>query len=464
MNGVKSFRWVFPPGKKRQSREPEAALFERLRIRLTLWYCGVLGAALILFCVTLYLVVQYVLLTPIEDGVVGDAHAHANQWLVNTLTQTCTPDGPTQMAPFPNDPLEHILACYDQKGILLREVDTTHLPSIFLTNSLAKTALQQGSAHDTVNGGSTIGAIYRVAVAVPSSTGHGYIGVVVSGGSIQQQDSLLSTLLVVLFIVGGVTLFGAGLGGLFLANRALIPVRQAFTRQQRFIADASHELRTPLTLMRADAEVLLRGSKQIAVEDAQLLEDIVAEAKHMSVLATSMLTLARMDARPEHREHEVISLPSLARQGVQRVHAFAEQKDIVVQCENADNAFVIGDPMQLEQAMLVLLDNAIKYNRPGGQVKVRTAVYSGQACLEVIDTGIGIAAEHLPHLGERFYRVDKARSRESGGTGLGLSIAQRVAAIHGGTLTLTSTPEMGTTVTILLPLAHSTSSKPPSTR
>ncbi|GAC1687416.1 MAG: hypothetical protein NVS9B9_09510 [Ktedonobacteraceae bacterium] len=115
--------------------------------------------------------------------------------------------------------------------------------------------------------------------------------------------------------------------------------------------------------------------------------------------------------------------------------------------------------MLLEQALLVLLDNAIKYNRPGGQVTVRTSVHDGKAHLEVCDTGIGIAAEHLPHLYERFYRVDKARSREAGGTGLGLSIAQHIAAIHDGTLTLSSIPNQGTTVTLLLPLAQSKQSQ-----
>ena len=108
--------------------------------------------------------------------------------------------------------------------------------------------------------------------------------------------------------------------------------------------------------------------------------------------------------------------------------------------------------MLLEQALLVLLDNAIKYNQSEGQVTVRTSISNGQARLEVIDTGIGIAAEHLPRLGERFYRVDKARSREAGGTGLGLSIAQRIATMHNGQLSLTSTPEQGTTVTLTFPL------------
>ncbi len=455
MNTDTSLWWPSHRRKSQQSRELGDALFQGLRVRLTLWYCGVLGTALVLFCVVLYLVAQYALLSPVENGASDDAHSHAGQWSMNSSAQACMLDAgvpPNQYGSPPDNSPQHMLACFDRNGMLLQGTDTAHLPSAFLTNTLVKTALQNGSAHDTVNAGTT-GALYRYAEAVPSPTGHGYIGVVMSGGVIQTQNSLLSILLILLFSVGGVTLLGAGLGGLFLASRALLPARLAFTRQQRFIADASHELRTPLTLMRADAEVLLRGRTQMAAEDAALLEDIVAEANHMSTLANSMLTLARLDASSQHHEQEVVSLDALALQGVERVSAFAEQKGVVVQRETVDNAFVIGDPMQLEQAVLVLLDNAIKYNRPDGRVTVRTSLSNRQARLEVIDTGIGIAAEHLSRLGERFYRVDKARSREGGGTGLGLSIAQRIATVHNGRLTLVSTPEQGTIATLLFPLA-----------
>ncbi len=453
MNREKFISWL--PYHRQSSRvqEPSAALFQGLRIRLTLLYCSVLGAALVLFCVALYLIAQHVLLTPIQNGVAGDAHRHADMWSTSSPSQICTQDGPPpRFGIFPNGQQQQMLACFDQNGTLIS--DGTQLPSAFLTNTLAKQALKDGSASGTVNAGSSIGTIYRYAVAIPNSTGNGYIGVVMSGEIIQPETIALSQLLVLLLSVGGVTLLGAAFGGLFLASRALAPARLAFTRQQRFIADASHELRTPLTLMRADAEVLLRGREHMAVEDAALLEDIVAEANHMSTLATSMLSLARLDANAQHREHEVVSLNALTLQGVQRVSAFAEQKGIEVQQEKTNDVFVIGDSMLLEQALLVILDNAIKYNRPGGRVTVRASAQNGKARLDIRDTGIGIAAEHLAHLGERFYRVDKARSREAGGTGLGLSIAQHIATIHDGTLTLESVPNEGTTVTLLLPLAQ----------
>jgi len=126
--------------------------------------------------------------------------------------------------------------------------------------------------------------------------------------------------------------------------------------------------------------------------------------------------------------------------------------------EGVEPLLVIGDRMLLEQVALILVDNAIKYNHPDGQVILRTSSDGTKAVLEVCDTGIGIAQEHLPHLGERFYRVDKARSREGGGAGLGLSIARSVASAHGGTLSLSSTPGAGTTARLSVPAAVEKSS------
>jgi len=348
--------------------------------------------------------------------------------------------------------MPELVACFDKNAALLPAGHTTELPAAFLTGTLAKRALQEGTATDIVDAGGTIGPIERYALAV-SSPG-GMVRVMQVGMSVKSEEAALSVLLMLLLICGGLALLGAGLGGLFMANRALVPARLAWANQQRFIGDAAHELRTPLTLLRADAEVLLRGRERLVEEDAALLEDIVAEANHMAGLATNLLALARLDAGSVHREHEVVNLAGIAREGVQRVTALAGQMGVVVQEESTSAPYVIGDPMLLEQAVLVLLDNAIKYNRPGGHVTLRTAIKDDQALLEVCDTGIGIAAEHLPHLGERFYRVDKARSRQAGGTGLGLSIARRIITAHDGTLNLTSTPDQGTTVTLTLPLVY----------
>ena len=468
--------WSMPgwwPLHRRAGRHPQeagASLFQGLRIRLTFWYCAVLAAALVLSGIVLYFSVQHFLLDQLENSVRQNATAIA-QHAATDSDHSCPPENmpPSGFGPSPSGQESdqqalYLVACFDRNGAVLQTDNTSNtaaFPSAFLNATLVQQALQQGSASGTVNAGDSYGLMYCYAIAIPDMHRNGYLGVVMVGASIQQQEDTLSLLLNLLLAVGGLALLGAGAGGLFLANRALVPARLAWANQQRFIADAAHELRTPLTLLRADAEVLLRSREHMPEEDVPLLEDIVAEANHMGNLATNLLTLARLDNRSSHQEYEVVDLASIARMQVRRIQALANQQDISAQVEGNEHALVIGDPTLLEQATLALLDNAIKYNRPGGSITVRTTTRDNHALLEVSDTGIGIPAEHLPHLGERFYRVDKARSREAGGTGLGLSIARAIALSHGGTLTMTSVPDQGTTVTITLPQARGRSSEIP---
>ncbi|HLZ62803.1 MAG TPA: ATP-binding protein [Ktedonosporobacter sp.] len=447
--------WSSLLGMGRFSREAGAAMFQGLRIRLTLWYCGVLALALVLFGVALYIGVQAALFGPVEGA--ADMHAHH-------LADVWGQIGPDNMCihPRPGPPpsglgsMPETVVCFDQNGLLINQ-DTTVYPTAVLATDLVAKVLQDGQPQSTiVDGAKGVGRIYLYAFPVRNSLETGPVaGVVVVGEFLRPQDSVLSLLLMLLLPVGSIALVGAGLGGLFLAQRALAPARLAWERQQRFIGDASHELRTPLTLLRADAEVLLRSRKRVGPDDAALLEDMVAETNHMANLLNNMLTLARLDNRAEHQEYEVVKLSEVAQAGVRRIQALAGQMEITVEIEANESSVVIGDSAQLEQAVLALLDNAIKYNHRGGHVTLRTAMKGKQALLEVSDTGIGIAAEHLSHLGERFYRVDKARSREAGGTGLGLSIVRGIAVAHGGSLTLKSVPEQGTTATITLPLAQS---------
>jgi len=449
-------RWPWQRQRRHFAQEASVALFRELRIRLTLWYCGVLGAALILFGLALYFGTQYFLLTPITSDTQMQAQGRVHMYLADQIDHGCpSNNSPSQFGPpGQNYQMSVLFACFDQNGSLLPYEVTAGLPSAFLSNTLVKTALQTGqSASNIVNTGSTYGQVYCYALVVSAG---GSSGVILVGESVQAQESALALLLDLLLALGAVALLGAGLGGLFLSNRALSPARLSWSNQQRFISDAAHELRTPLTLLRADAEVLLRGRKRLEEEDAALLEDIVSETDHMSKLASNLLTLARLDAGVAHREHDVVNLAELSKETARRVQAFAAQRGITVQVEAAADLYVIGDQALLEQALLGLLDNAIKYNRREGYVTVRVLAQDERALLEVRDTGIGIAAEHLPHLGERFYRVDKARSREAGGTGLGISIARSIASAHDGTLTLSSIPGQGTTVTLAMPLAHLT--------
>jgi signal transduction histidine kinase len=481
------------------SSEPGQALFKGLRLRLALRYSAVLGGALLLFSLIIYFSVQYLLFSSVRDEMV-------NQAQMISMDAEHNPDGFCR-SPFPSNrfqpppprsssqnpaaknrpPTNRLMyACFDKYGRLLQPDPTkpqsTQEPTSFLDNGLAKALMHGGDQTDIVDGGYFYGHIYRYALVVPDPNTHGSLGVIQVGESISPQEGALRILLSVLLISGGLILVCAIFGGLFLSRGAMAPARLAFVRQQNFIANASHELRTPLTFLCANTEILLEERERLSPDDVVLLEDIQTEAVHLAALANSMLTLARLDAGDLklHREHDILDLTALAESVVRQGRALANQRNVRLQAllqypqtdrhkealnpfplpatqrsvgyqEHPKPLYIIGDPLLLEQTVLVLLENAIKYNRPGGQVVLSTSLREGKACLEVQDTGIGIAPEHLPHLGERFYRVDKARSRSAGGNGLGLSIARGIVLAHGGSLQFASEPGLGTTATILLP-------------
>ncbi len=419
--------------------ESTTTMFAAIQRRLLLWYAGILAAMLLLAGIFLYGAMQQLLLGQIDSNL-----AQNTQQVLKQNGSACDiPDFERQVA--------SLVACFDTNAQVGADSRPAQDTPAFLDTALVQRALTQGSASDTVDGGAGIGAIRRYAVAVHDPIDGHTVGVVMVGVGISDRITALHTLLMLLLIVGALTLVGATLGGLFLARRALEPARLAFARQQQFIGDASHELRTPLTLMRADAEVLLRHREGLPPDDTDLLEDIVVETEHLSAIASSLLTLARLDAGAQHIERDVVNLSEVGANALRRVQAFAGERGILLEQSFDPQVVVLGDARLLEQLVILLLDNAIKYNRPGGRVMLRTVLAGGEARLEVHDTGEGIPPEHLARLGERFYRVDKARSREAGGAGLGISIARGIASANGGSLELASTPSRGTMAAVRLP-------------
>jgi signal transduction histidine kinase len=420
---------------------PAAGMFAGIQRRLLLWYAGVLAAILVLAGIFLYAAMQQVLL-----GQVDGFLERSVQGIVSQHPDTC------DLPDFGRDAIQYAACFYPSGAVLAASPYAVDTPP-FLDAALARRAMTNGSASDTIDGGSGIGAIRRYALAVHDPIDGHVLGVVQAGAPIRDRTQALGTLLMLLLEVGALTLLGATLGGLFLSRRALAPAHLAVARQQQFIGDASHELRTPLTLLRADAEVLLRGREQLSADDAALLEDIVVETEHLSAIATSLLTLARLDAGAYRLERDVVSLADVAANVLHRAQALAGERQIALQQASIGPSLVLGDRRLLEQLALILLDNAIKYNRPGGQVTLRTYSSGRETYLEVHDTGEGVLPEHLARLGERFYRVDKARSRGAGGAGLGLSIARGIASAHDGALQITSVASQGTIVVVRLPAA-----------
>jgi signal transduction histidine kinase len=264
------------------------------------------------------------------------------------------------------------------------------------------------------------------------------------------EVSALQEMRVLLLFGGFFGILLASFGSLFLADRALVPIRQAFARQRQFTADASHELRTPLALIRANAEMLYRHA---GPEDGELVGEIIRETDHLNRLVGDLLTLARADAESLKLVSKPVDFRSLVESVHEDLQAIAESRGIGTNVSLNGPVMVQGDETRLRQLLLILLDNALKYTDPGGQVNVSIGKEDNRARLVVSDTGVGIPAGDLPHIFERFYRVDRAREHESGGTGLGLAIARWIVQAHHGNIKVESESGRGARFQVDLPVS-----------
>ncbi len=232
-------------------------------------------------------------------------------------------------------------------------------------------------------------------------------------------------------------------------NQTFSRLEDAFAQQQRFTADAAHELRTPLTVLLTQVQTAL--ARERSAEDYRdTLECCQRSAQRMRRLLESLLQLARLDAREEPVQNEPFDLASVATECLEHLRPMALEQGVALQLE-ALPASAHGDTGRMGQVVTNLLTNALQHTPQGGSVSVRTGKEGGSAFVEVSDTGHGIAANDLPHIFERFYRADKARSGSSGRTGLGLSIARAIVEAHGGGITVTSESGKGSTFKVCLP-------------
>jgi heavy metal sensor kinase len=233
-------------------------------------------------------------------------------------------------------------------------------------------------------------------------------------------------------------------------NDMICRLERSFSEIRRFTADASHEIRTPLTAIRMETEIAL-GKSLTSQEYQHLLGSVLEECERLTRLTDQLLTLAREDAGGSRAAPEHVDLTRLVTEVTETLQPVAEHKGVRLHSETNGCVRVTGENLGLRQVFYNILDNAIKYTPSGGAVNVRLIRMDRQAVVTVHDTGIGITAEHLPHVFDRFYRVDQARSRVEGGAGLGLSIARSIVRSHGGRIELASIPGAGTTCTVTLP-------------
>jgi signal transduction histidine kinase len=274
------------------------------------------------------------------------------------------------------------------------------------------------------------------------------------GRSIESEQSALSELRMILLIVVAGSIIPALSGGYFLSGRALRPIRESVDAQRTFVADASHELRTPVAVVRTNAELLDRHLQAEGLgtspNDALAVHDILSETERMGKLVSQMLTLAQVDAGQQTLSRSPLSLGELADEVGRSMRALADAKEIALEVRVDPSVWVEGQRDRLREVLVTLVDNAIKYTPAGGRVSIGVERHNRRATMTVSDTGVGVPAESLKNIFERFYRVDKARTRDDGGTGLGLAIARHMVLAHGGDIKMESTEGKGTRVTIEL--------------
>ena len=328
----------------------------------------------------------------------------------------------------------------------------------------------------------------------PLSFHQSVIGVVLVGAALSPLEHTQNQVIVELLLLAPIVLLLGSVGSFWLAKRAFRPITRLTTiartiqqgdlhsrvpvphtndevhllaitfnemidhlekllyHQRRFLSDASHELRTPVAALRSMTEVALTQPR--SVEDyTLLLQDMNGHMERLGHLITSLLTLARADEGNIPFEREAVRLDVLAEAVATTIEPLAAERSIVFDRHIQANVTVMGDEARLMQVAMNLLDNALMYTSKDGNVTLYLEKTSTHALLRVQDSGIGIPAEHLPHIFERFYRVDSARSRSAGGAGLGLAITKWIVTMHDGTITAESQSGKGSQFSVTLPLA-----------
>jgi signal transduction histidine kinase len=480
-----------------------------IRLRLTLWYTALLGATLILFSVAVYSAVTASLRVQLEQNASSQARD-----IANIVTQQIEFDlfilGPNADALFPAVDLFAMSAGVQivnpQGNIIARSANLGNLTLPNYRAALPKVlAGEDDAAYIVPPDTSTTFLVYSVPL-VAGERIRGAIQVIQPVQSVIDATNQVSRYLM---LGTGISLVLAAILGAFLARRALAPIdtiantadtitrtrdlgkrihiadnasevgrlgatfnamldriQRLFTTQERLIGDVSHELRTPLTTVQGNVELLQRMAVTPApdagprVHDymqllGETLTEVQVETERMSTMVADLLLLAQADSGELKLQSAPVEVDTLLLDVYRQARRLAEHykgpQGLDIRLGSEDQALVIGDRDKLRQVILNLVENAIKYTPAGGAVTLGLSHENGWVKVVVEDTGIGISPEQQALIFDRFYRTDKARSREFGGSGLGLSIAQSIAHAHQGRITVESTLGAGSTFTLWLP-------------
>jgi len=268
--------------------------------------------------------------------------------------------------------------------------------------------------------------------------------------NVDSEFNIMNNLLRILVLGTMGTIALALIASYILSKKALAPTIEAWKKQTEFVQNASHELRTPLTIIQAKQEMLLKEPNSTIVEKSDEINLSIDEVRRLSKLTTELMTLARADSNEQQISRGKINIDELIKEVSKPYIEVAEMQEKEIKLNLSFEKEILIDANRIHQLMVILLDNSIKYTEKGDSIEITTYLKENKCVIEVSDTGIGISEEGLKRVFDRFYREDKARSRESGGTGLGLSIAHWIVSAHSGTIKATKNEPKGTVITVKL--------------
>jgi heavy metal sensor kinase len=449
-----------------------------IRFRLTLWFSAVLAVTLVAFAVGARLAMRASLYAAID----ADLRDRAST-LAAVLRQEQSPE---QLAVEIAEHAGDLFQVRDERGVWLHRDPRASQAGVDL-------AAAPSDGLDPAQGIAVGGVPYRSMVSSVAVGGHTYTFQLVE--PLRDVDDALRQFVRAMILAAPLMLLIAAAGGYWISGRALRPVDEitssaraitagslsqrltapttgdelerlsgtlndmlerldtSFRQARQFTADASHELRTPVAVMRTTAEVLLR-QRRTDDEWRKGVEDIHAELTRTTTLIENLMTLARADAGADSPHCVRLDLRDPVGTAIRQATAIAAIAGTVIEWTADAPVPVDGDRQLLERLFVILLDNAVKYSPAGGRVTVASTRSGSAAIVEVRDRGIGIGADDLPHIFERFYRSDKARARETGGSGLGLAIARWIVDLHKGRITVTSDVGRGSMFRVELPAAR----------
>jgi signal transduction histidine kinase len=417
-------------------------MFRGALVRLAAQYFVLLVLILGFFDLIVYVTVSQALQAKADKDLHNAIAQAMNTYNVTGDTVSVTPQ--SLLTPNVADNLVRVL---DYKG---QEVGQprAELKKLFNDPSLRGPlgAANAGRSGDTRDSYGT--ELYVVAMRPIASKTNKVIGVLQVAQPISWVGDALSRLVRQLVLASGVGIVLGALASLLMATRSLRPISRAFQRQREFVADASHELRTPLTLIRTNVEAWLRRSNGTTRVYAK---SIVEEVEQLNRIVGDLTTLALADARQLRLDPRPIELNEVVKGLIVQATPLAEERGVQLRPDLNGGVRVDADLVRVRQLLLILIDNALTHTPSGGEVSVGVVRQNGRAHVTVTDTGDGIPSGDLPHIFERFYRADKARTRESGGTGLGLAIAKWIVDAHKGEIGVKSAEGKGTEVDVSLP-------------